>query len=304
MTGHRELSDVTRGTFGESWSGRQYGIYLTGDRYGDLHAEQRCRVLAEDPDLGELIPERFRAAAVAYCTTPVVEVRRGGWDPDAVELSQGGIGLLVLDGVLIRRVGISGRFGAEVLGPGDLLRPWQDEDSILRYTSGWRVVSPARLALLDADVAARLARFPALTGALAGRALNRARQLAVMMAIVHHPRVEVRIHALLWHLAARWGRVRRDGVYLPLRLSHSLIGDLIAAQRPSVTMGLRRLADRQLITPRDSGWLLCGAPPDELLELQDVDIAVDAAAAAGQQPKHHSLEDRDGPPGDLTPPVR
>ena len=39
------------------------------------------------------------------------------------------LGLLVLDGLIIRRVGVAGRFGAELLGDGDLLRPWEREDA-------------------------------------------------------------------------------------------------------------------------------------------------------------------------------
>ncbi|MHB8658012.1 MAG: helix-turn-helix domain-containing protein [Solirubrobacteraceae bacterium] len=186
-----------------------------------------------------------------------------------------GIGLLVLRGILIRIVGIDGRCGAELLGEGDLLRPWQGEDldSALAPTTGWRVIERVSVALLDGMVARNLARYPVLTGALAGRALNRARSLAIMMAIVHHPRTDVRLHMLLWHLADRWGRVRSDGIILPLRLSHAVLADLVAAQRPSVTVSLKKLTERGLILPTLDGWVLCGEPPGELLELQELAIA-------------------------------
>ena len=51
-----------------------------------------------------------------------------------------GLGLLVLDGLLIRRIELAGRFAAELLGPGDLLRPWQEDDEVasVSRTSGWR----------------------------------------------------------------------------------------------------------------------------------------------------------------------
>jgi hypothetical protein len=192
-----------------------------------------------------------------------------------------GIGLLVLDGLLIRRVGVDGRFGAELLGEGDILRPWEGEDlySALAHVTGWRVAEQARVAVLDGPAAARLARYPALTGALVARAINRSRSLALMMAIVHNPRIETRLHMLLWHLADRWGRVRRDGVLVPLRLTHSVLADLVAAQRPSVTGSLGRLTERGLVHPSKEGWLLCGDPPGELLELQAVAVpaAEDAA---------------------------
>jgi hypothetical protein len=203
-------------------------------------------------------------------------VPTGRWNTDRMTMLKDGIGLLVLDGLMIRRVGVDGRFGAELLGSGDLLRPWQGEDldSTVPFTTGWRVIARAQVALLDERVAARLARYPSLTGELTARALERSRRLVLIMAIVHHPRIEVRVHMLFWHLADRWGHVRPDGVVLPLGLSHSVIADLVAAQRPSVTGALGKLVERGLVRNLKDGWLLCGDPPGELLEIQDVDVAV------------------------------
>jgi CRP/FNR family cyclic AMP-dependent transcriptional regulator len=233
-----------------------------------------CQILREDVDLRGAIAPSEQEQAIAHCVAPALSISRGRWNAEEMEVMADGIGLLVLDGLLIRRVGIDERFGAELLGAGDLLRPWQGEDiySTLPHASGWRVVEPARVAVLDGSVAARLARYPSLTGALAARALNRARRLALMMAIIHHPRIATRLYVLLWHLADRWGRVRADGVIVELRLSHSVLADLIAAQRPSVTVGLRTLSDQGLVRPLTGGWLVCGDPPSELLELQDVAI--------------------------------
>jgi hypothetical protein len=187
----------------------------------------------------------------------------------------GGVGLLILDGLILRRVGVEGRHGAEILGDGDLIRPWpgEDLDSTLPYTTGWKVIHRTRLAMLDERVAARLARYPPLIGAITGRVLERAHRLGLMMAIIHHPRIEVRLHMLFWHLADRWGHVRRDGVILPLNVSHSVLADLVAAQRPSVTGALGKLGERGLVHTVEGGWLLCGEPPGELLELQNVDVS-------------------------------
>lgn len=120
----------------------------------------------------------------------------------------------------------------------------------------------------------RTRRYPQLTGRLVGRALARSRNLAVNMAIVHQSRVETRLHMLLWHLAGRWGRVRNDGVIVPLRLTHNVLSDLTAARRPTVTSALTELAKRELVRPVDDGWLLCGKPPGELLELAPVPPAL------------------------------
>jgi hypothetical protein len=179
-----------------------------------------------------------------------------------------------MEGLLIRRVGVDGRFGAELLGRGDLLQPWQglDMPSTLGETTERRVLEPMRVALLDEGAARRLARYPELTGCLVSRALERSRNLAVNMAIVHQARVEVRLHMLFWHLADRWGRVRSDGIVIRLPLTHSVLADLVAARRPTVTSALSELAKRGLLRLVDRTWLLSGEPPGELLELQPVTV--------------------------------
>jgi CRP/FNR family transcriptional regulator, cyclic AMP receptor protein len=233
-----------------------------------------CHVLREDADLAEAIPPDVRQRAIEECIAPAVRLRRGRWSGEQAGVLRDGIGLLVLEGLLIRRVGVDGRFGAELLGEGDLLRPWQGEDAqpTLPHTTGWRVLRPSRVALLDERVAHRLARYPELTGKLVGRALERSRHLAVNMAIVHHARVDVRLHMLLWHLADRWGRVATDGVIVPLPLTHTVLSDLVAARRPTVTSALSDLAKRGVVHPTDDGWVLSGEPPGELLALRSVEV--------------------------------
>ena len=212
-----------------------------------------CHVLREDPDLAEAIPPARRQQASQECIARVVRIARGRWNAQRMDVISDGIGLLVLGGLLIRRVGVDGRFGAEILGEGDLLRPWQGEDvpPPLPSTTGWRVLKPTRAAVLDAVVARRFAHYPELIGRLVGRTLERSRNLAVNMAIVHHPRVDTRLHMLFWHLAGRWGRVRGDGTLVPLRLTHSVLADLVAARRPTVSGALAELAERGLVRPID-----------------------------------------------------
>jgi len=239
-----------------------------------------CRVLEEDGELGETIPLEHRELANKECLARTIAIPAGAWRAPQTILSGEGIGLLVLQGLLIRRVGVDGRFGAELLGAGDLLRPWQGEDEppTLPITTGWQVIEPARTAILDEPFARRIARYPQLSGRLVGRALERSRNLAVNMAIVHQARVDVRLHMLFWHLAGRWGRVRSDCVSLPLHLTHNVLADLAAARRPTVTSALSELARRDLVRQAADGWLLHGAPPGELLELVTVPPALTASA--------------------------
>jgi CRP-like cAMP-binding protein len=237
-----------------------------------------CHILREDPELAEAISAADRPRAVEECIARTARLPVGRWSPGGPAAVTDGIGLLVLEGLLIRRVGIDGRFGAELLGEGDLLRPWQGEDAAptLSRTTGWRVLQPTRVAVLDAQVERRLATFPPLTGRLVGRALERARCLAANMAIVHQARVNTRLHMLFWHLADRWGRVGVSGVILPLHLTHTVLADLVAARRPTVTSSLTELSRAGLVQNTGGGWLLAGDPPGELLALHD--FALPAAA--------------------------
>ncbi len=229
-----------------------------------------CQLLVEDPDLAEAIPRSVRGRALRECLAPVARIPRGGWSGHSPGMRHDGIGLLVLNGLLIRRVGIEGRFGAELLGEGDVLRPWHGEDApaTLPQATGWRVLEDTLLAVLDERVALRLARYPQLTGRLVGRALERSRNLAVAMAIVHQPRVEVRLLMLFWHLAARWGHVTPAGTALPLHLRHGLLAEIVGARLPTVSSSLGELAERGALSVVDGVWILRGEPPGELLELE------------------------------------
>jgi hypothetical protein len=245
---------------------------VAGTRRPRLSGQWRgsvVRVLAEDRDLAEAVPRAHRDRAIDECLATVSRIRRGRWSGEQNGLADDGIGLLVLDGLLLRRVGIDGRYGAELLGAGDLLRPWQGEDGApaLSSTTGWRALEPTRVAVLDRRVAQRFAAYPELTGRLVGRALERSRKFAVTMAIVHQPRVDVRLLMLFWHLAARWGVVRPDGVHLPLRLTHTVLSELVAARRPTVTTALSELARQGALSHREDSWRLTAEPPGELLEV-------------------------------------
>lgn len=234
-------------------------------------AAHLAHVLVRDPDLaGELEGERLRRAERELVADTAVAFE-GPWDPEeAGESVRGGIGLLLLDGLVVRRVGRSGRYGAELLGPGDILRPWQHdgEDVTLPFDTTFRVIDQVVFALLDLRFAARAAPYPEVGGALIGRAMQRSRTLVVNMAIAHYPRIDRRLLMLMWHLADRWGRVTPEGIRIPLRLTHQLLADLVASRRPSVTSGLQQLVREGHISKIGDAWLLHGEPPIELYEIE------------------------------------
>ena len=170
----------------------------------------------------------------------------------------------MIDGLLLRRAGIEGRHAAELLGPGDLLRPWQHDDggdSTLEVEWTWRVVATARCAVLDPRWTARAAAYPQLGAELAGRALGRSLRLVTAMAIAQQPRLDERLWMLFWDLADRFGKVHPDGVHLELPLTHEVLSHLAGARRPSVSGALTRLADEGRLRRSGSHWILSGGPP-------------------------------------------
>jgi CRP/FNR family transcriptional regulator, cyclic AMP receptor protein len=225
-----------------------------------------CELLREDPELAAAVPGPRRRDAFRRCTAPLLTITaRNSHALSALEDRPGGLGFLILTGLVVRRVWIGGRSGPELLGEGDLLGPRGDcQWPLLPQASDWSIVEPLRVAVLDSHfVEHRLRRYPELAPALAVRAARRTENLGVNLAIVGHPRVETRIHMLLWHLAGRWGRVRAGAVVLPLRLTHSLLAELVAARRPTVTTALASLAHSGLIRTTRGEWMLFGQPPSD-----------------------------------------
>jgi hypothetical protein len=176
-----------------------------------------------------------------------------------------GPGLLLLRGLVAKEVHVGGRTATELLGPGDLVRPWDTEEEPVPVDLVWRVLVPTDVAVLDAFFADRIRPWPAIAADLMARAVHRSESLAVQRAIASHPRVDVRVALLLWHLAGRWGRVQADGtVRLELPLTHRLIGELIGSERPSVSHAIGRLSRAGLVERGLDGWHL-GGSPDEVI---------------------------------------
>lgn len=221
-----------------------------------------------DADLADLLDpatlERARREAIAAVRT----VSAGAWDVEtAQEPDVHHRGFLVADGLLTREVEVLGRRCVELIGPGDVLRPWSwDEDGAhVRAEIGWSILEPTQLLVLDHGLVRRIDPFPQLGVELFTRGTRRAHALAVALAIVHHQRVEDRVLLTLWHLGERWGRVGADGVVVDLPLSHERMAGLIGATRPSTTTAIGELTREGRLHRRDDGcWVLRGEPPREL----------------------------------------
>ena len=205
----------------------------------DRRPSQTCYPLQEDAELAEAVDPGRRQAAAASLVARQFELTPGAWTGTGA--GRDGIGLLVLQGLLVLRVGVAGRHSAELLGEGDVLRrPDSGWATQLTPTHSWLVLESTRLAVLDSQFVKALTGYPQLAGTLFGRAALRSRQLAVNMAIVHQARVDVRLHMLLWHLAGRWGWVRSDGIVVSLLRDDHVTPARRTAKGPRPGAGLRR----------------------------------------------------------------
>lgn len=221
-----------------------------------------CYILKEDPDLGERLSEEDRRVATALLRAPLMFVSSPRWAPPE-RMPGNSLGLLVLDGLIGRRLRIGPAVATELLGSGDLLRPWDEPArwSLVPPELDWRVFRPARLAVLDERVTSLISRRPQLVIAFTSRLLRRAHHGHYLMALSHLTRVEDKLLATLWHLAGSWGRVTADGVTMPFRLTHEVLGEIIGAQRPSVTQAMGQLQQRGEVTRMDDGrYRLTGEP--------------------------------------------
>jgi CRP/FNR family cyclic AMP-dependent transcriptional regulator len=223
------------------------------------------RLLEAQPDLGEGLSPADEADARRHVVAVLEDVPAGQWEPTGGYAPDPAfIGLLVIEGTLSRDVELGGRRCSELLGSGDLLRPWdydEGDTASVPTESAWTVLEPARLAVLDGRFARVACRYPELMAKLIGRTLRRSRWLSILLTISSMPRVDARVQALFWHLADRWGRVTLDGVVVPVRLTHEMIGRLVGAHRPSVTTALSELSRSGRIARTPQGWLLRGDPP-------------------------------------------
>jgi CRP-like cAMP-binding protein len=221
------------------------------------------RLLDVDPDLGErLAPEELQRAR-HHLVANVVRAPTGKWDATAAAGGEPAtLGLLIIDGLLLRDIDLGRRASTEVLGAGDLLRPWDADAAFddLPFTARWMVLQPTRLAVLDERFLLASLRYPGVVDALFARSVRRTRWLAVRLVVNQLVRLEDRLMLAMWGLAERWGRVTPDGVIVPMGLTHSALARLVGARRPSVTSALGELARDRVLERTDEGWLLRGDP--------------------------------------------
>lgn len=214
----------------------------------------------EDPGLLDLVPEQDRSVARRALTATAYAVPAGAWTPGP--LAGNGdphLGLLLLDGLLLRDVSVAHTTCGELVGAGELLRPWDafGERAPMPIEIDWKALEPLRIAVLNHRFATTLARWPTLIHTFLERAIERSHSLALHVAIHCIRRVDTSLLVLFAHLADRFGRVTPKGIVIPVRLNQEDLGKLVGATRQSVNLALRQLLDRGSLTRRDDDtWLL------------------------------------------------
>jgi CRP-like cAMP-binding protein len=230
-------------------------------------AHKRGSLCRLDRDLAGPLSDVRLAAAERDLIVDLRRLERGFWHPRRDEYgAEGGIGLLIVEGFMIRRVEIAHRAAGELLGPGDLLRPWQNdgEHAVYPFSAGWRVLDTMVIAVLDRALAGRLGPYPEVTSALVGRAMARSRRATGQLALAQFGSVRHRVLLALWHLADDWGKVRPDGILVPVSLTHEMLGLIVGARRPAVTSALGGLAAEGLVVHDRDSYRLLGEPPGDL----------------------------------------
>lgn len=226
-----------------------------------LDAMVGTSVLLEDPALArQLAPAELPRASRAAVAS-VVSLPKGiFWPRERFPNTSDILGMLVLDGMVLRGVAVTDRPTVEVLGPGDLFRPFEcdrDRDATVSGELRWWGLRPATIAVLDGGFTRRMCDYPPVIAELAGRLSRRSAGSSLRLAIAAEPRLWLRLHRTLWQLADRFGEPQVGGVLLRVPLCHALLSWLVGARRPAVSRAINELerAGRLARRPDGTWWL-------------------------------------------------
>ena len=236
--------------------------------FGAIHGrEVFVRLFELEPDLLRDAPVEIQERLRIQTTLPLLHADPGPWTPPLWD--QSSVGLLVVSGFLCRVFSLFERDGVELLGPGDVVRPWQHEHLVsIPHATEWRALTVVELGVLDRATSELLAKVPGAFTELVERVVRRANVLSAQLAIARIRGVAPRLLVLLWCLADRWGRRESGQTVLPMPLTHELLADLVCAERPWVSVALKTLVTEDRISRRDDGlWVLHGIPPTEAADL-------------------------------------
>ena len=249
------------------------------DLLGDVRVES---LIDLDHDLREALPEEDLRRARRALAMHTISIAPGEGEVllrlgERQELT----GFLVTEGLVLREVAIESRSLPELLGPGDVVNPPVTVSTQLPVRLRITALAATRMAVLGPSFARACGHWPALLGELSRRSSSQNQRLAIQGAIAQMGRVDVRLLALLWHLADRWGRVSSDGIRVPFTLTHEMLGSFVGAERPTVTLAVGQLQAEGLIERSDDKtWLVRHESKERLRE--DLGEGDDLPSAVGR----------------------
>lgn len=233
------------------------------------------RLLDADPSLARGIPRRELDEAREKLTAEVLTIEPGAWEEARKRPSSPiFLGYLILDGIFTREILVSSRPSIELLGPGDLIRPWVVPHALdaMHVTDEWSLLSTGKVAVISEDFHQQAQNFPSVITVLMDRVVARARWLGFHVAVCQLPRIDHRLLLTFRYAAERWGIKEPQGVRIPIRLSHRSLAALIGARRPKITAAIGTLTDRGLIQQaKDGTWTFFAADIDPMVVLAGMD---------------------------------
>jgi hypothetical protein len=221
---------------------------------GRLH---QVELLAADPELASELSHTVVCAARGALLTHELRLPAGPWDPaDPAVAGLSPVGALLVEGYLMCETELAGRITSQLFGCDDLLWPWRQRAGTAAQT-GWLALTASRLVLIEFELLEALREWPSITAALLDRCAAQFERATRQLAISQQARIETRLLAMLWHLARRWGRVAPEGVVLPMPLTHDVLGRLVGARRPTVSLAVKWLSETGSLSRRSDGtWLV------------------------------------------------
>jgi CRP/FNR family cyclic AMP-dependent transcriptional regulator len=223
-------------------------------------------LLDVDPELAAGLAAGDERLARRHLIVPSVRIDADPWSPP--DDFRTALGLLVISGVLSCTSRAFAVPDIQLFGPADVF----DSRLLVGGATTWRALVPAHVAILDGRFLLAARRWPQLMSGLARRLFEGQQEQHRLATIRALPRVEQRLMALLSHLASRWGCVTPDGLVIALPATHQLLGELVGARRPTVSLALTvlkeqgfvsRQPDGRWLLPRDSAeWATTGVPSD------------------------------------------
>ncbi|HMX71277.1 MAG TPA: helix-turn-helix domain-containing protein [Solirubrobacterales bacterium] len=237
--------------------------------------EGTVRLLDAEPTLARGIERRLLDEAREKLIAEVRRVEAGPWEEARVIPSDPlFLGYLILEGALIREIDVSGRPSIELLGPGDLIRPWVVPQALdaLHVNDEWSLLSTGHIAIVDESFHEKAQGYPSILTVLMDRVVARARWLGFQVALSQLTRIDHRLLLTFRYVAERWGVDDPRGVKIPIRLSHRNLAALIGARRPKVSSALTTLSECDLIEQSPDGtWTFFAADIDPMAVLAGID---------------------------------